>query len=89
MSDRNCIVLHGKILDRYFEVKHQYSRKLSTTNERMRLLISLGFSNLNEDELEKLLNTSDSNLIHDVQGIDSSIDRDTKTMDETFVPRSL
>ena len=44
---------------------------------------------LSKDDLERLFDGSDEDLAHDVGGINSHIDRKTKLMDETFVPRCM
>jgi hypothetical protein len=55
----------------------------------MTLLLSLEFSKLSINQLQKLLDTSDENLTHDVSGINNHIDRDTKIMDDKFSLKSL
>ena len=90
MSNRDCIVLHGKILDRYFHiVKDKWSLDPKLWRDRMNLLLSLGFSKLDKNQLQKLLDADDNIFVQDLCGIDNHVDRDTKTMDDTFVLKSL
>ena len=79
--------LHIKVADRYSDLFK--SLDLGYVPEKIDILISLGYSPLSESDLERLLNGSDEDLAHDVSGINSHIDRTTKIMDETFVPRCM
>jgi hypothetical protein len=89
MSNRDCIVLHGKILDRYFHiVKDKWSLDPKLWRDRMNLLLSLGFSKLDKNQLQKLLDADDNIFVQDLCGIDKHVDRDTKIMDDTFVLKS-
>jgi len=89
MSNLDCINLHGKILDRYFHiVKDKWNVDPKFWRDRMNLLLSLGFSKLDKNQLQKLLDADDNIFVQDLCGIDKHIDRDTKTMDDTFVLKS-
>ena len=79
--------LHLKVADRYFDLFKNLD--LGYVPEKIDILISLGYSPLSEKHLEILLDGSDEDLAHDVSGINSHIDRTTKIMDETFVPRCM
>ena len=84
---RDIMDLHVKIVDRYFQILKGINPIYLP--HRMTLLLSLEFSKLNINQLQKLLNTSDGNLTHDVSGINNHIDRDTKIMDDNFLLKSL
>ena len=79
--------LHIKIADRYSDLFK--SLDLGYVPEKIDILISLGYSPLSESDLQRLLDGSDEDLAHDVSGINSHISRETKLMDETFVPRCM
>ena len=52
MSNLDCINLHGKILDRYFHiVKDKWNVDPKFWRDRMNLLLSLGFSKLDKNQL--------------------------------------
>ena len=84
---RDIISMHIKIIDRYFQILKEINPIYLP--HRMTLLLSLEFSKLNINQLQKLLDTSDENLTHDVSGINNHIDRDTKIMDDSFLLKSL
>lgn len=89
MSNLDCINLHGKILDRYFHiVKDKWNVDPKFWRDRMNLLLSLGFSKLDKNQLQKLLDADDDIFVQDLCGIDKHVDRDTKIMDDTFVLKS-
>ena len=79
--------MHIKIIDRYFQILKDINPIYLP--HRMTLLLSLEFSKLSINQLQKLLDTSDENLTHDVSGINNHIDRDTKIMDDNFSLKSL
>lgn len=84
---RDIMNMHIKIIDRYFQILKDINPIYLP--HRMTLLLSLEFSKLSINQLQKLLDTSDENLTHDVSGINNHIDRDTKIMDDSFSLKSL
>ena len=84
---RDIMNMHIKIIDRYFQILKDINPIYLP--HRMTLLLSLEFSKLSINQLQKLLDTSDENLTHDVSGINNHIDRDTKIMDDKFSLKSL
>ena len=84
---RDIMNMHIKIIDRYFQILKDINPIYLP--HRMTLLLSLEFSKLSINQLQKLLDTSDENLTHDVSGINNHIDRDTKIMDDNFSLKSL
>ncbi len=90
MSDRDCIILHGKILDRYFHiVKDKWNIESKFWRKRFNLLMSLDCSRLDKNQLQKLLDADDNIFVQDLCGIDNNVDRSTKILDENYVLKSL
>ena len=79
--------LVGKIVNRYFDLFKTLD--VGYLPEKIDIHISMGYAPLSESDLQRLLDGSDEDLAHDVGGINSHISRETKLMDETFVPRCM
>jgi hypothetical protein len=79
--------LVGKIVNRYFDLFKTLD--VGYLPEKIDIHISMGYAPLSKGDLERLFDGSDEDLAHDVGGINSHIDRKTKLMDETFVPRCM
>ena len=84
-SNNNYLI--GKIVNRYFDLFKTLN--VGYLPEKIDIHISMGYAPLSKGDLERLLDGSDEDLAHDVGGINSHIDRTTKLMDETFVPRCM
>lgn len=80
MDAKERIVLINKIMDR--------AEQLGVSFDRMTLYMDLRYVDESIGlRLEDFLNGSDVSFLHDIHGIQKNFNRDTKEMDNFFLPR--